>query len=166
MTAPTNQRPSSGQLTQVAYIPQRFDCDCGVAALAMATFTDYETVAATMNHDTEKTGVNDLHLKAWLVREGWAWQEIFRNYPKNGSYEKREPWPPAPFAETHIVQVEATRGAHFTVMDGRGSVFDPWNVNRNNLMHPDYKSVHWVMGLWKVRFTAKDFARGEKWGDQ
>jgi len=134
----------------VLYIRQRHDWDCGIAAIAMAADVPYEQVLADLVPDGTERGLNELHVHDWLHRNGWAWQQISRNRPSCGKYVPRDPWPPAPFAPSHIAQVEATQGWHFTVMDGSGRVLDPWNEARDTLEHSDYGQVTWVLGLFKV----------------
>lgn len=132
------------------YIAQRGPNDCGFATLAMAVGVDYERIAKDLTPDMGDRGINDLHLKQWLIENGWAWQEVFLNYPRAGKYVQREPWPPRPFAPTHIVLLEATRDWHFVAMNSDGEVFDPWKQERKSLAHPDYKRISWVMGLWHI----------------
>lgn len=135
----------------ITYIPQRQNWDCGVAALAMATGNTYERMFEELPVGFENDGgLNELHLQAWMMRNGWAWQHMYQNHPQGGKYIKRDPWPPQPFAPTHIAMVTATAGAHFAVLDDKGLVLDPWDRRRETLTHPDYKQVHWVMGLWPV----------------
>lgn len=145
------------------YVKQRADHDCGIAAIAMACFADYDAVAAELLPDVEHgNGINDLHMKDWLWRNGWAWQEVSQNHPKGGKYVRRHPWPPSPFASTHIVLLEATRDYHFVVLDFDGRVYDPWKQERDNLSHPDYKSISWVLGLWKIGRRAETVGQSVK----
>lgn len=134
------------------YIKQRGENDCGIAALAMACRLRYETVAADLPLDGTE-GLNDTLVKDWLYRNGWAWQERTPNIWRGGKYEKVHPWPPSPFAPTHICFVEATKGWHFCVLDFDGLVYDPWKQDRNRLDHPDYKRVGSVLGLFRTRYN-------------
>lgn len=135
---------------KITRISQRRDNDCGVAALAMACGVDYDAILPILSEYWSDKGINDLHVKDWLINNGWAWQEVTMFHPVKGKYEKHDPWPPRPFAPSHIAQVIVAPGAHFTVMDSSGEVFDPWNAARKTLDHADYKQVNWVMGLWRV----------------
>jgi len=130
-------------------IQQRGPNDCGIAALAMACGVSYESVAPLLE-SSSGAGVNEPDLYEWLKANGWAWQMVYQNYRRAGEYHRRTPWPPTPFAPSHIVQVRASQEWHFTVMDGIGRVFDPWTADRKTLHHPDYREISWVMGLWKV----------------
>jgi hypothetical protein len=135
---------------KITRVAQRRDNDCGVAVLAMACGVDYDAIAPILSEYWSDKGINDLHVKDWLINNGWAWQEVTMFHPVKGKYEKRVPWPPKPFARSHIAQVIVSAGAHFTVMDSTGEVFDPWSADRKSLTHPDYKQVSYVLGLWKV----------------
>src|SRR5262249_34521491 len=122
----------------------------GVAALAMACGVSYDSVLPLLQKGSGD-GVNETDIYDWLIENGWAWQLVYVNRRvANAKYEKRDPWPPLPFAPSHIVQVRATQAWHFTVMDERGAVFDPWTADRKSLDHPDYREISWVMGLWHV----------------
>ena len=132
------------------YIKQRGENDCGIAALAMACRLSYQTVAATLQCDAD--GTNDTLIKDWLCRNGWAWQERTRNLWRGGKFEPVDPWPPKPFAPTHICFVEATKGWHYCVLDFDGRVYDPWKKERETLDHPDYKRVSAVTGLFKTNY--------------
>lgn len=130
------------------YVAQRGDNDCGIAALAIACGVTYEAIATVLQVDGD--GLNDTLLKDWLFRNGWSWQERTRNLWRGGSYVPLFPWPPEPFALTHICTVEATRGWHYCVLDFEGRVYDPWKRERGDLSHPDYKRVSTVLGLFKL----------------
>ena len=143
------------------YVKQRNEIDCGIAALAMACDLSYERVAGalvmaqgtvfSLADAVQPEGVNDDIVKAWLRMNGWAWQEKTRNVWIKGAFLPLHPWPPQPFATSHICFVEATRGWHYCAMDALGRVFDPWNEARHSLDHTDYKRVSSVLGLFKVR---------------
>lgn len=144
----------------VKYIKQRGAHDCSIAALAMACDLSYDDAAAglivtdgtgmRLLEAIEPEGANDDIVKAWLRSNGWAWQEATRNLWRNGSFHPIHPWPPAPFALTHICFVEATAGWHYCVMDFAGRVYDPWSEERGSLSHPDYKRVSTILGLFKI----------------
>ena len=150
---------TKGPMT-IERIQQRAGNDCGIAALAMACGVPYESVQHLLALGLD--GINDLHIKDWLIANGWAWQEIFLNRPVRGSYEPREFWPPKPFAPSHIAMVEATMGWHYTVMDGAGEVFDPFNADRKSLTHPDYKRISSLLGLWPIGSAARVLAKGHR----
>lgn len=143
-----------------SYIKQRSEIDCAIAALAMACELSYERTAAglviaqgltiQLAEAVQPEGANDDIVKAWLRHNGWAWQEATRNVWMKGAYLPLHPWPPSPFASTHVCFVEATKGWHYCVMDFDGSVRDPWNEERRSLVHTDYKRVSSVLGLYKV----------------
>lgn len=144
----------------ITYVKQRGDIDCSIAAIAMACDLSYEQAAAglvvtdgtgmRLAEAIQPEGGNDDLTKAWLRCNGWAWQEVTRNLWRGSAFHPVHPWPPAPFANTHICFVEATAGWHYCVMDFVGRVFDPWNEARTTLSHPDYKRVATVLGLFKM----------------
>lgn len=131
-------------------IQQRGPNDCGIACLAMACGMPYEDVESLLLRGAGD-GINEPDMYEWLRENGWAWQIVYQNFRALGKYHKRDPWPPSPFAPVHIVMVRVTQTWHFTVMDERGEVFDPWTADRKSLDHPDYRDISWVMGLWYVR---------------
>jgi hypothetical protein len=133
------------------YIKQRGEHDCGIAAIAMACHVSYERVEVDLAHCLTDGGLNDTLVKDWLRRHDWAWQEVSRNLWKGNKFVPVHPWPPAPFASTHICFVEATRDWHYCVMDFEGRVYDPWNENRQTLDHPDYKRIASVLGLFRLK---------------
>lgn len=145
----------------IRYVKQRSGIDCGIAALAMACAVDYETVAnglvssgitsRRLSEAMGTEGLNDDLVKDWLRRHDWAWQEMARNVWQLGGFAPRHPWPPHPFASTHICFVEASSGWHYCTMDFDGRVYDPWKEDRHTLAHPDYKRVGSVIGLYKVQ---------------
>lgn len=132
------------------YIRQRGENDCGIAALAMACRLRYEDVALDLPLDGD--GTNDTLIKDWLCRHGWAWQERARNLWRGSKFEAVTPWPPKPFAPTHVCFVEATKGWHYCVLNFDGRVYDPWKEERHALDHPDYKRVASVTGLFKTHY--------------
>jgi hypothetical protein len=144
----------------VKYIKQRSEIDCGIAALAMACDLDYERVAdglvtgpgclTRLRDAMGDEGLNDDLVKDWLRLNGWAWQEVARNVWQRGGFTPRHPWPPQPFATTHICFVEATKGWHYCAMDYAGRVYDPWDERRASLSWQGYKRVSSVLGLFKI----------------
>lgn len=117
----------------------------------MACRISYDDVAADLLClVTAEKGINDTLLKHWLWRNDWAWQEITRNLWQGGEFIPIHPWPPRPFASTHICFVEATCGWHYCVLDFDGRVYDPWQEYRTSLDHSDYKRVASVIGLFKI----------------
>ena len=147
--------------TSLRYVKQKTENDCGVAALAMACDLKYEQVANSLvvgdgngirvSEAMGEEGMNDDLVKAFLLFNGWSWQEATRNIWMKGSFHPRHPWPPQPFASVHICFVEATKGWHYCVMDFDGSVRDPWKEERRSLGHADFKRVASVLGLYKIR---------------
>lgn len=133
------------------YIAQRGESDCGIAALAMACRMTYEEIKRDLGQYLGDEGLNDSLIKHWLIKNDWAWQEKTRNLWRGGKFEPVHPWPPYPFAPTHICFVEATKNWHYCVLDFEGRVYDPWNRERGTLDHPDYKRVASVIGLFKLR---------------
>ena len=146
--------------TTLRYIKQKSEIDCGIAALAMACDLKYEQVSDALilgdgngirvSEAMGKEGLNDDLVKAFLLFNGWAWQEATRNIWMKGGFHERRPWPPQPFAFTHICFVEATKGWHYCVMDFDGTVRDPWKEDRRSLRHPDYKRISSLLGIYKV----------------
>lgn len=138
-------------------VRQRLTYDCAIATIAMACGQTYEEVFADLGHELngqaehKLRGISDTLVKHYLFRHGWAWQERTMNLWHGGEYRQQEPWPPAPFAASHICLVKATEESHYCAMDETGRVFDPWEPSRVSLTHPDYNRVMAVAGLFKVK---------------
>ena len=57
-------------------------------------------------------------------------------------------WPPnpfRPFAPMHYLQVTASKGGHWTAVDGDGTLLDPWDHSRTSLTA--YSAVHEIVGV-------------------
>ena len=127
------------------YVKQKGSDDCGIAALAMATGVDYDRIASDI-----PVPINQTDAEEWLRDHGFAWQIMYQMRRVERRFCKREHWPPAAWAPTHIAQVKATQELHFVALDRDGCVFDPWDRSRAFLTDPAYREVHWVMGLWPI----------------
>ena len=120
-----------------------------VAALAMAANWDVPEVRTAFAGGFRATCRVENWIDEWCFRNGFAWQRIHARH-KLGSRRLRDPWPPVPFAPSHICQVVATGCVHFVAMADCGVVYDPADHDRYDLSHPDYSEIIFVMGLWPV----------------
>lgn len=139
-------------MTEITYIRQKCDCDCGIASLAMVTGLPYDEVLAPFRYRIEAGhGINEALVYDWLIRHGWAWQVGYKVHHIGAMNQPKEVWPPRPWAPVHLVEARVSSGNyHFAVMDSAGRVFDPWEPARTSLDHPDYQDIVFVWGMWKV----------------
>lgn len=136
---------------KIKRIQQRGPTECGVASLAMITGLPYEEVLAPFAWRTsEGDGLSTIYMHEWLTRNGWAWQEVYKVHHLGGINQKKDIWPPKPWAPAHLIQARVSAGYHFAVMDADGRVFDPWDGARTSIDHPAYQEIASVIGLWKV----------------
>lgn len=137
---------------KIEYVPQKHDWGCGAAALAMVLGKSYDEVYEELRPRIEdKHGIHELTIAALLINAGYVWQMRYKTILDGRAEAVERLWPPEPFAPVHIVQVFATKSYHFVVMDSVGDILDPWREERRTLDHPDYKTIGWIMGLWKIQ---------------
>ena len=135
-------------------IQQKHSRGCGIAALAMLTGKSYEEVASYFDRiDFDKQGVHLRAMDDYRVDHGYA---IARKYMWLGYFIEsraplRSPWPPVPFSDVHLCEVEVNENApmyHFVVMLRDGSIVDPLFEDKKNL--GDYFRVMNVAGIVPV----------------
>lgn len=143
-------------MTGIAYLRQKGSCDCGIASLAMITGLPYEQVLEPFRYRIESgQGLSDYLMYDWLIREGWAWQVCYKVHHLGAINQRKDVWPPTPWAPVHLIEARVSSGNyHFAVMDADGQVFDPWEPSRTTIDHPDYQEILFVWGMWKVRSPA------------
>jgi hypothetical protein len=120
------------------YVAQAGDDDCGVAVLAMLTDRTLAEAVEWIGWDGKPLKPHQMHW--WLWKDGWYLRSI-----KLAADLPTSEWPPPPFADAHYAMVTATKGGHWTVMDGTGRLLDPWDVSRESLSV--YSAVHEIVGL-------------------
>jgi hypothetical protein len=140
----------------VPFIYQDGDrCGCGIAAAAMATRTDYAAVrkllvmSADLSGQTIGAAVDVDQMADMLDTLGFAWQT---RYPEcHRLAMARDPWPCAPWADTHVARVRDLSDCHdhyiCWLRDGR--VLDPWWGVLPGLHR--YPRVYSINGLFRVR---------------
>jgi hypothetical protein len=135
-------------------IQQKHSRGCGIAALSMLTGKSYEEVAVYFGEiDLDKHGVYLRGMDDYLVDQGFA---IARKHMYLGFFTGREatlrkPWPPEPFADLHLCEVEVCENAsmnHFAIMLRDGEIVDPLLDDRKALS--DYFRVLNVAGIVKL----------------
>lgn len=117
-------------------IRQRYDADCGVAALAMLLDLDYEAAAALLPKPSH-VGLQTTRLNSIMASFGYAVRRL---------KGKR-----APFAERHLLEVRCFRGhepGHFCVMDEAGLVLDPALDLAQRMS--DYHLISHINGFYRV----------------
>lgn len=135
-------------------VRQKHARGCGVAALAMLTGDDYDAVAVYFRGiDLDAKGLYLCGLDDYLVDRGYAIarKKRYLGFFGGDGAPPREPWPPAPFADVHLCEVEVYEKApvyHFVVMLRDGAVLDPLADGPRRLS--DYHRVNSVAGVYRV----------------
>lgn len=115
-------------------IRQKGANDCGLAAVAMALGVSYETVEEMMpperRRDTLGYRLANYDIFEILYRFDKMLQYVMRwdrlgLRDAEGHSPTREPWPPEPWAPSHIVQIPG----HWMAMDRQGRILDPAGVH-------------------------------------
>jgi len=98
----------------------------------------------------------------YLWRHGFAWQQVFPFEPRRAcpadvsmsewrKLHGRTPWPPSPWAEAHLCQVETSQ-SHAVVMLADGRVLDPLDPSPRRLS--DYGRTMNVRAVFDCRPAA------------
>lgn len=138
----------------VPFLYQPEDYGCAIAAIAMATRNDYPRVrrllvmSEDLSGETVNAGVNVGQVDDILFDLGFAWRALYQNNHRLGV--ARDPWPCAPFADTHVAHVRnlSDSGHHFVCWLRDGRVLDPWWGVVQGLHR--YPQVHSIKGLFPI----------------
>lgn len=133
----------------IRYVAQEDADGCSVATVAMILDVSYDEAKLLLTIPFSKKRLCEIEIDAALFDAGFATQRRYHFDPVK--QEKRAVWPPAPFAPMHWALVVATQGAHAVAMDSEGLVYDPFRRERSTLQHPDYREIHHVTGVWRVK---------------
>jgi hypothetical protein len=115
----------------IPYALQEDPSGCMLAAIAMVTETDYQTVRAGFAESKVEHGIDHYEADQYLAERGWATARKFETYqPPQDRFknEHRSEWPVEPFADRHICVVTniSNTGSHAVVLLADGRVMDPW----------------------------------------
>ena len=128
---------------------QAGDSGCGIACLAMLLDLPYARVKQLAPRFCDTLcGVTYEHLFQFLAEQGYAVQCIERVRWYDGAI--RKPWPPRPWADRHLVNVDQTRtdiDDHYVVLDRRGRVYDPADAAYAPSRLSRYYRVNWVAAV-------------------
>ena len=131
----------------IRLVRQLDDDGCIVASLAMVTGCTYLDIKHEIPEFEQREGLNFRHVDDFLHRHGYAWQTIFAHMPPGNT--KRDPWPPAPWADVHLAEVEMPSGNyHSVVMLADGRVLDPLTEAPRRLS--DYPKVASVRAVYRA----------------
>jgi hypothetical protein len=143
----------------IEWVRQEETNGCGVAVLAMILGKSYAEARQLFEGavDFEKKGISHCCLDGLLADLGYAvarkylWRGFrFADHPDHEK-DRRSPWPPEPFADLHICQVEVYERsplAHFVLLLRDGRVLDPLTPEEKRLS--DYHRVMNVGGLARI----------------
>lgn len=142
----------------VSFIYQPESYGCGIAAIAMATSTDYWAVrrllvmSEDLSGQTVNAGLNVAQADDIVDQLGFAWRARYTNNHRLAV--ARDPWPCAPFADTHVVHVRSLSNAsnHYVCWLRDGRVLDPWWGVISGLHR--YPQVFSVKGLYRIEAAA------------
>lgn len=135
----------------VQWVGQKHTKGCGIACLAMLTGHDYDAVASYYPVDLNVTGLYMAGVDDYLVDHGFAVArklQFMSYFTGEHGRREREPWPPEPFAEQHLVQVRVYEKApidHFVVLLADGTVLDPLTPEPRRLS--DYFRIYSVAAV-------------------
>lgn len=121
-------------------VRQRGKHDCGIAAIAMAVGVGYDDIAQFLPPNRRGTamtmGMTYHDLFEACNHFGKAFQYVsqwdrfgLNRVPGATQFPRRDPWPPAPWAPSHLVQIPG----HYVAMDAGGRIFDPAGITRTCL---------------------------------
>jgi hypothetical protein len=131
----------------VAHVSQEQPFGCTAACLAMILGCSYAEAARKLASDPSIFDTQDFvyHvMESQLVEHGYAISRKWRVFQPGN--QKREPWPPVPFAEMHWCEVIAgPRGGHAVILLRDGTVLDPMTPIRRRLS--DYSEVNFVAAV-------------------
>jgi hypothetical protein len=121
---------------------------CGIACVAMVTGRSYADVRALIEAwwNDRPHGLTHYVLFEMLSHLGYATVNLWET--NQLQYRPREPWPPAPFADAHIVLIPFPSGAHYVVWLRDGAVLDPAKDGAFTLA--DYIPPRQVIGVFPV----------------
>jgi hypothetical protein len=120
------------------YVAQEGDKDCGVAVLAM--LTDRTLAEARQWIDWSGDPLKPHQMYYWLWSDG-----CFLRSVKLRSDLGTGEWLAPRFAPAHYAMVTATKGGHWTVVDGDGKLLDPFDASRESM--EVYGAVHEIVGV-------------------
>lgn len=119
-----------------------------VAAIAMVTGRTYRDIREICASAYDQ-GIHWVIAQDVLGHLGYAVMTKYEYRPRRKDY--RSKWPCAPFAPAHIIVLEAAQGAHAVAWDENGCVYDPFDPERRSLGHSDYRTIHHIDGIFRVR---------------
>lgn len=135
--------------------PQEHPMECGIACMAMVMGVSLDDSRAAFDRVypgarakgrgvTE--GITNTEIDIVLAECGYAVSRLYCGTKDN----RRDPWPPEPFADLHIAQVAMSNGGHFVVLLRDGTVLDPQHgVTR--IDDPRYGAVQNVAAVVPLR---------------
>lgn len=131
------------------HVRQEEPFGCGIACVAMVAGTTYAEVRALLGDWwTGRTrGMTHYVVFELLSHLGFACINSWHTNQLN--YRPREPWPPEPLADVHIVMVNVSGGSHFVVWLRDGTVWDPDRAGPQSLS--DYPPPSQVIGIIPIR---------------
>ena len=128
-------------------IQQKDGYGCGIACLAMIAGKTYDEVAVDFPRINETFGMTFHDADAWLVDHGFA---LTRKWMFKRGNVKVTPWPPHPWAKTHLVTVVRDAASHFVVLLEDGTVLDPVSGETTTLKNIVYTEISLICGVHPI----------------
>lgn len=135
-------------------VMQQHEHGCGAAVFAMLTGLTYrEAINELPLLHWDREGITHITLDHGLANRGFA---VARKHRHSFGNLPLCPWPCAPFADVHVVQVIVTstsRAGHLVIWRRDGVVLDP-GLGRHAQGLAVYHEVHWIAGVTRLGFFA------------
>ncbi len=132
-------------------IQQKHRYGCGPACLSMISGIPYDDIIAEIGGDfSENRGITHCFMDDWLFNHGFSVSRIYKYYQRSDeSHENlvRDPWPPKPWADIHLVQLQLVGGAHFVLWLNDGRVLDPNRDDSPTLSDKCYVEINQIAGI-------------------
>jgi hypothetical protein len=134
----------------IRYVEQKHRMGCGIACLAMICGHEYDAVADWLGLEWfRQDGLSPWSYYGYLAAHGYSGAPLLPHRDANGEIEP--PWPPAPFADMHLVQIGEAIMPHLIVMQRDGTIFDPSNKEMNRLSdYPNWCAAYCVAGIFRI----------------
>ncbi len=118
---------------------------CAVASLSMVTGHPYQQVKQYFGRSFEDGGMSFYDSDQYLADHGYGLARKWRWFNRR----ERSPWPPEPFGDVHLCEVQSVVGSHMVVMLDSGLVLDPATPLVQRLT--DYWQVNSVAAVFRLR---------------
>lgn len=128
--------------TSIQWVQQEDAMGCGIACVAMIAGISYQSVAVMVSQPIRQQGMTHYTVMDLLHRFAIPYQFLWRTDQLRQA--QRNPWPPLPFANAHIVQVDN----HYIVWTLDNKILDP--ARPIPLPLDAYETPRSILGCWPI----------------